>query len=108
VFALAMGAVTTVEATAKRPLASLLGSRPPSGASTSVGVVVGAVGCTDTSGSKPLRHLAADIGAHDGAGRGGHDDRAGGGRAQHHGALHHCSDHDHFQYPGTGHPAALT
>jgi hypothetical protein len=41
VFALAMGAVTTVEATARRPLASLLGSQPPSGASTSVGVVVG-------------------------------------------------------------------
>jgi hypothetical protein len=41
VFAVAMGAVTTVEATARRPLASLLGSRPPSGASTSVGVVVG-------------------------------------------------------------------
>jgi hypothetical protein len=41
VFAIAMGAVTTVEATAGRPLASLLGSRPPSGASTSVGVVVG-------------------------------------------------------------------
>jgi hypothetical protein len=41
VFALAMGAVTTVEATARRPLASLLGSRPLSGASTSVGVVVG-------------------------------------------------------------------
>jgi hypothetical protein len=41
VFALAMGTVTTVEATAGRPLASLLGSRPPSGASTSVGVVVG-------------------------------------------------------------------
>jgi hypothetical protein len=41
VFAVAMGAVTTVEATARRPLASLLGSQPPSGASTSVGVVVG-------------------------------------------------------------------
>jgi hypothetical protein len=41
VFAVAMGAVTTVEATTGRPLASLLGSRPPSGASTSVGVVVG-------------------------------------------------------------------
>jgi hypothetical protein len=41
VFAIAMGAVTTVEAAAKRPLASLLGSQPPSGASTSVGVVVG-------------------------------------------------------------------
>jgi hypothetical protein len=41
VFALAMGAVTTVEATAGRPLASLLGSRTQAGASTSVGVVVG-------------------------------------------------------------------
>jgi hypothetical protein len=41
VFAIAMGAVTTVEATARRPLASLLGSQPPPGASTSVGVVVG-------------------------------------------------------------------
>jgi hypothetical protein len=41
VFAVAMGAVTTVEATARRPLASLLGSRPSRGGSTSVGVVVG-------------------------------------------------------------------
>jgi hypothetical protein len=41
VFAIAIGAVTTVEATAGRPLASLLGSQPPPGASTSVGVVVG-------------------------------------------------------------------
>jgi hypothetical protein len=41
VFAIAIGAVTTVEATARRPLASLLGSQPPPGASTSVGVVVG-------------------------------------------------------------------
>jgi hypothetical protein len=41
VFAIAMGAVTTVEATAGRPLASLLGSQPQRGASTSVGVVVG-------------------------------------------------------------------
>jgi hypothetical protein len=44
VFALAMGAVTTVGATAGRPLASLLGRRPPPGASTSVGVVVGEAG----------------------------------------------------------------
>jgi hypothetical protein len=44
VFALAMGAVTTVEATAGRPLASLLGSRSRQGASTSVGVVVGQAG----------------------------------------------------------------
>jgi hypothetical protein len=41
VFAVAMGAVTTVEATAGRPLASLLGSAPSRGGSTSVGVVVG-------------------------------------------------------------------
>src|SRR5919197_982515 len=41
VFAIAIGAVTTVEATARRPLASLLGSQPQRGASTSVGVVVG-------------------------------------------------------------------
>jgi hypothetical protein len=41
VFAIAMGAVTTVEATARQPLASLLGSQPPPGASTSVGAVVG-------------------------------------------------------------------
>jgi hypothetical protein len=41
VFAVAMGAVTTVEAAAGRPLASLLGSQPQRGASTSVGVVVG-------------------------------------------------------------------
>ena len=41
VFAVAMGAVTTAEATAGRPLASLLGSAPARGGSTSVGVVVG-------------------------------------------------------------------
>jgi hypothetical protein len=41
VFAVAMGAVTTMEAAARRPLASLLGGQPPSGGSTSVGVVVG-------------------------------------------------------------------
>jgi hypothetical protein len=41
VFVLAIGAVTTVEAVARRPLASLLGSQPQRGASTSVGVVVG-------------------------------------------------------------------
>jgi hypothetical protein len=39
-FAVAMGAVTTVEATTGRPLASLLGSAPSRGGSTSVGVVV--------------------------------------------------------------------
>jgi hypothetical protein len=41
IFALAIGAVTTVEAVARRPLASLLGSQPQREASTSVGVVVG-------------------------------------------------------------------
>jgi hypothetical protein len=40
VFAVAMGAVTTVEATTGRPLASLLGGAPSRGESTSVGVVV--------------------------------------------------------------------
>jgi len=40
VFAIAIGAVTMVEAAAGRPFTSLLGSRPPRGASTSVGVVV--------------------------------------------------------------------
>jgi hypothetical protein len=41
VFAIAMGAVTTVEAGAGRPLASLVSSAPSRGGSTSVGVVVG-------------------------------------------------------------------
>ena len=51
-----------------------------------------------------LRHLAADLGAHhDGAGRGGHDDRAGGGHPQHHGAQHHGPEH-----AGPDDPAALT
>ena len=40
-FGIAVGAITGVEAVAKQPLASLLGSRPRSGGSTSVGVVVG-------------------------------------------------------------------
>ncbi len=40
VFAVAMGAITTVEAIARRPLASLLGHQPKRGASTSVGLVV--------------------------------------------------------------------
>jgi hypothetical protein len=39
-FGIAVGAITGVEAVAKQPLASLLGSRPRPGASTSVGVVV--------------------------------------------------------------------
>ncbi len=39
-FGIAVGAITVVEAVAKQPLASLFGSRPRPGASTSVGVVV--------------------------------------------------------------------
>jgi hypothetical protein len=39
-FGIAVGAITGVEAVAKQPLASLLGSRPRQGGSTSVGVVV--------------------------------------------------------------------
>jgi hypothetical protein len=39
-FGIAVGVVTGVEAVAQQPLASLLGSRPQQGASTSVGVVV--------------------------------------------------------------------
>jgi hypothetical protein len=39
-FGIAVGAITGVEAVAKQPLASLVGSRPRQGASTSVGVVV--------------------------------------------------------------------
>jgi hypothetical protein len=39
-FGIAVGAITGVEAVAKQPLASLLGSQPRPGASTSVGVVV--------------------------------------------------------------------
>jgi hypothetical protein len=39
-FGLAVGAITGVEAVANQPLASLVGSRPRPGASTSVGVVV--------------------------------------------------------------------
>ncbi len=39
-FGIAVGAITGVEAVANQPLASLLGSRPRQGGSTSVGVVV--------------------------------------------------------------------
>jgi hypothetical protein len=40
-FGIAVGAITGVEAVANQPLASLLGSQPRQGGSTSVGVVVG-------------------------------------------------------------------
>jgi hypothetical protein len=39
-FGIAVGAITGMEAVARQPLASLFGSRPRQGASTSVGVVV--------------------------------------------------------------------
>ena len=39
-FGIALGAITGMEAVARQPLASLFGSRPRQGASTSVGVVV--------------------------------------------------------------------
>src|SRR6266566_3253121 len=41
-FGIAIGVITGVEAVAQQPLASLVGSRPQQGASTSVGVVAGA------------------------------------------------------------------
>jgi hypothetical protein len=43
-FGIAVGVITGVEAIARQPLASLLGSRPRQGASTSVGVVVAGAG----------------------------------------------------------------
>jgi hypothetical protein len=48
VFAIAVGAITAVEAVAGQPLASLFGNRPRPGASTSIGVVAGG-----TRGSTP-------------------------------------------------------
>jgi hypothetical protein len=44
VFAIAIGAITMIESTAGRPLASLLGHHPQRGARTSVGVVVSRAG----------------------------------------------------------------
>jgi hypothetical protein len=63
-FGIAVGAITGVETVANQPLASLLGSRPREGGSTSVGVVVaggdrsarpatGAPGTSTTSPSGP-------------------------------------------------------
>jgi hypothetical protein len=51
-FGIAVGMITGVEAVAQQPLASLVGSRPQQGASTSVGVVVGGA---DTSASPATR-----------------------------------------------------
>jgi hypothetical protein len=51
-FGIAVGVITGVEAVAQQPLASLVGSRPQQGASTSVGVVVAGA---DRSASPPTR-----------------------------------------------------
>jgi hypothetical protein len=74
-FGIAVGAITGVEAVAKQPLASLLGSRPRQGASTSVGVVVAgadrsaspatrapATSTTSTSPSGPAPTTTAPVG----------------------------------------------
>jgi hypothetical protein len=51
-FGIAVGMITGVEAVAQQPLASLIGSRPQQGASTSLGVVVAAA---DRSASPAVR-----------------------------------------------------
>jgi hypothetical protein len=74
-FGIAVGAITGVEAVAKQPLASLLGSRPRPGASTSVGMVVAgadrsappatrapATSTTSTSPSGPAPTTTARVG----------------------------------------------
>jgi hypothetical protein len=74
-FGIAVGAITGVEAVAKQPLASLVGSRPRQGASTSVGVVVAgadgsappatrapATSTTSTSPSRPAPTTTAPVG----------------------------------------------
>lgn len=55
VFAIAIGAITVVESTAGRPLASLLGRHPQRGERTSVGVVVRQAG----GSAAPARHAPA-------------------------------------------------
>jgi hypothetical protein len=74
-FGIAVGAITGVEAVAKQPLASLVGSRPRPGGSTSVGVVVAgadgsappatrvpATSTTSTSPSGPAPTTTAPVG----------------------------------------------
>jgi hypothetical protein len=74
-FGIAVGAITGVEAVAKQPLASLVGSRPRQGASTSVGMVVAgadgsappatrvpATSTTSTSPSGPAPTTTAPVG----------------------------------------------
>jgi hypothetical protein len=53
-FGIAVGAVTGVEAVAKQPLASLVGSRPRPGASTSLGVVVAGADRSAPPATRPL------------------------------------------------------
>jgi hypothetical protein len=74
-FGIAVGAITGVEAVANQPLASLVGSRPRPGGSTSVGVVVAgadrsappatrapATSTTSTSPSGPAATTTAPVG----------------------------------------------
>jgi hypothetical protein len=61
----------------------------------------GSVDCTGTPGSGHPHHVAVGVCAHHhGAGRCCHDDRAGGGRPEHHGSQRHGPDHDHLEYAG--------
>jgi hypothetical protein len=52
-FGIAVGAITGVEAVAQQPLASLVGSRPQQGASTSVGVVVAGADRSASPATRP-------------------------------------------------------
>ncbi len=52
-FGIAVGVITGVEAVAQQPLASLFGSRPQQGASTSVGVVVAAADRSASPATRP-------------------------------------------------------
>jgi hypothetical protein len=105
VFAVAMGAVTTVEAAACQPArqpTTIRGEHLGRGGG-------GATGGANTSNSGYLGHLAVGVGAHHfGTGRGGHDDRASRGRPHHHGSQRHGPHHDHPKHAGSDHPAALT
>jgi hypothetical protein len=70
-FGIAVGAITGMEAVAQQPLASLVGSRSPQGASTSVGVVVAqadrpatrAPGTSTTSPSRAAPTTTAPVAA---------------------------------------------
>ncbi len=66
VFALALGTITAIEATANRPIASLLGAQPTHGQRTSVGAVLGGRGGTqgqNGSGATSTSTTAAPAGS---------------------------------------------